>query len=54
MKQTKAFLLASLLLFSASTVYSQKYKTAADTVKLNKEYVEVSNDIDRNRNGKND
>src|SRR4051812_48665542 len=45
MKQIKFFLLASLLLFSASTVYSQKYKTAADTVKLNKEYVEVSNHI---------
>jgi chromosome segregation ATPase len=45
MKQTKLFLLTSLLLFSASTVYSQKYRTAADTVKLNKEYVEVSNDI---------
>src|ERR1700712_760017 len=45
MKQTKTFLLASLLLFSASAVYAQKYKTAADTVKLNKEYVEVSNDI---------
>jgi predicted nucleic acid-binding Zn-ribbon protein len=45
MKQTKTILLASLLIISASTVYSQKYKTAADTVKLNKEYVEVSNDI---------
>jgi len=45
MKQTKFFLLAGMLLVSASTVYSQKYKTAADTVKLNKEYVEVSNDI---------
>jgi len=45
MKQTKFFLLASLLLFATSTVYSQKYKRAADTVKLNKEYVEVSNDI---------
>jgi DNA repair exonuclease SbcCD ATPase subunit len=45
MKQTKFILLASLLLFFASTVYSQKYKTVADTVKLNKEYVEVSNDI---------
>ena len=45
MKQTKVFLLASLLLFFASTVYPQKYKTTADTLKLNKEYVEVSNDI---------
>jgi len=45
MKQTKLILLASLMLLFASTVYSQKYKTAADTVKLNKEYVAVSNDI---------
>jgi hypothetical protein len=45
MKQTKVFLLACLLLFSASAVYAQKYKTAADTIKLNKEYVEVSNEI---------
>ena len=27
------------------TAYTQKYKTAADTVKLNKEFTEVSNDI---------
>jgi hypothetical protein len=45
MKQTKVFLVAALLLFSASALYSQKYKTTADTVKLNKEYVQVSNDI---------
>ncbi|WP_336517872.1 hypothetical protein [Pollutibacter soli] len=45
MKQTKLFLITSLLLFSASALYSQKYKTTADTVKLNKEYVQVSNDI---------
>lgn len=45
MKQTKTILLASLLIITASTAYTQKYKTAADTVKLNKEYVEVSNDI---------
>jgi hypothetical protein len=29
----------------ASTVYSQKYKSSADIVKLNKEYVAVSNGI---------
>lgn len=45
MKHTKVFLIASLLIFSASSVFSQKYKTAADTVKLNKEYVAVSNAI---------
>ena len=45
MKHTKVFLIASLLIFCASSVFSQKYKTAADTVKLNKVYVEVSNDI---------
>ena len=45
MKQTKVFLVTGLLLFSASALYSQKYKTTADTVKLNKEYVQVSNDI---------
>jgi hypothetical protein len=27
------------------TAYRQVYKTAADTVKLNKEFTEVSNDI---------
>jgi uncharacterized protein YlxW (UPF0749 family) len=30
---------------SASTVYLQKYKSSADTVKLNKDYVAVSNGI---------
>ncbi|PSL29160.1 hypothetical protein [Chitinophaga ginsengisoli] len=45
MKHTKGFLIASLLIFSALSGFSQKYKTAADTVKLNKEYVSVSNAI---------
>jgi DNA-binding transcriptional regulator GbsR (MarR family) len=45
MKHTKSFLIASLLIFSALSVFSQKYKTAADTVKLNKEYISVSNAI---------
>src|SRR3954452_14201979 len=45
MIQMKTILLAIIMVISASTVYSQKYKTASDTVKLNKEYVEVSNDI---------
>lgn len=34
-----------LVLLTSGTVFSQKYKTAADTVKLNKEYAEISNDI---------
>jgi hypothetical protein len=45
MKQSTSILLAGLLLFCATNAFSQKYKKAADTVKLNKEYVEVSNDI---------
>jgi DNA repair exonuclease SbcCD ATPase subunit len=45
MKQTKFLLTGGLLLLFASTVYSQRYKSAADTVKLNKEYTNVSNDI---------
>ena len=33
------------LMATSSTVYAQVYKTPADTVKLNKEFTEVSNDI---------
>ena len=40
------FLLPAVIFIMASpSAFSQKYKTAADTVQLNKEYVEVSNDI---------
>ena len=40
------FLLPAVIFIMASlSAFSQKYKTAADTVNLNKEYVEVSNDI---------
>ena len=45
MIQIKFLLLASLLLFSVSSVSSQKYKTTADSIKINKEYIAVSNDI---------
>ena len=45
MKTIKFLLPAILLVTSGLTAFSQKYKTAADTVKLNREYVEVSNDI---------
>lgn len=34
-----------IFIISSLPAFSQKYKTAADTVKLNNEYVEVSNDI---------
>lgn len=34
-----------MLLLTGISAFSQKYKTVADTAKLNKEYIEVSNDI---------
>ena len=34
-----------LLFVFSTTAFSQKYKSASDTMKLNKEWVEVSNDI---------
>jgi chromosome segregation ATPase len=39
------FLLAVICLTAALPAASQKYKSGSDTVKLNKEWVEVSNDI---------
>lgn len=33
------------LMITGLTTFAQKYKTVADTVKLNKEFTEVSNDI---------
>jgi len=45
MKKIKLFLPVIILVMSGTTAFSQKYKTAADTIKLNKEYVEVSNNI---------
>jgi uncharacterized low-complexity protein len=45
MKTIKFLLPVFLLLALNLPVFSQKYKTASDTVKLNKEYVKVSNDI---------
>ena len=45
MKKIKWLLPALLLILWALPGASQKYKTAADTIKLNKEYIEVSNDI---------
>ena len=34
-----------MLLFPALSGFSQKYRTAADTIRLNKEYLAVSNDM---------
>lgn len=45
MKQIKFILISGLFLLLASTVYSQRYTSVADTAKLNKEYINVSNDI---------
>src|SRR5215210_6186754 len=45
MKTINFLLTAFVLIALSSPVFSQKYKTASDTVKLNKEYVDVSNDI---------
>ena len=44
--KTIKFLLPAIVLFTfSSPAFSQKYNKASDTVKLNKEYVEVSNDV---------
>lgn len=44
--QKNIFFTAILLcLVSVTTVFSQKYKVPADTIRLNREYIEVSNDI---------
>ena len=39
------FLPAVIFMLAGMSAFSQKYRTTADTVKLNKEYVNVSNDI---------
>jgi predicted nucleic acid-binding Zn-ribbon protein len=41
----KIFFLPVLLFMAAAPVFSQKYKTAADTPALNKEYARVSSNI---------
>ena len=43
-KISQLFYVAALLLFTMP-VFSQNYKTAKDTVKLNKEFVNLSNDV---------
>ena len=45
MKKIIRLFYLTALLFSGSSVYSQKYKNIEDTIKLNKEYVDVTNDI---------
>jgi hypothetical protein len=45
MKKFIFFLAALICTMVSFPGFSQKYKAAADTVKLNKEYVRVSNDI---------
>lgn len=45
MKRNVLFLLAVICLTASLPAASQKYKSASDTVKLNKEWVDVSNDI---------
>jgi len=44
-KMKKIFLLPVLLIIAALPAFSQKYKTAADTPALNKEYAKVSSNI---------
>jgi hypothetical protein len=45
MKRNVLFLLGIICLTTSVPVAAQKYKSASDTIKLNKEWVEVSNDI---------
>jgi len=39
------FLFGLLCTIASLPLVAQKYKTAADTIKLNKEYVEVANEV---------
>lgn len=45
MKFINYVLCTVLFLMCATSLFAQKYKTPADTVKLNEEYVKVKNDI---------
>jgi hypothetical protein len=47
MKRIALFLLVFSCLIFSLPAFSQKYKSASDTVKLNEEWVKVSNDIAR-------
>ena len=45
MKKNMFFLFTMLLLMSGFSASAQKYKSAADTIKLNKELLALSNDV---------
>ena len=45
MKKIVRFVYLIALIFPALSAVSQKYKTVEDTIKLNKEYINLSNDI---------
>jgi chromosome segregation ATPase len=45
MKKNMSFLFTTLLLLTGFLATSQKYKSASDTIKLNKELVAVSNEV---------
>lgn len=45
MKKNMFFLFMTLMLLTGFSAISQKYKSASDTVKLNKELVSVSNEV---------
>src|SRR3982750_2834314 len=45
MKKNALFLLVTACLVVSFPAFSQKYKSASDTVKLNQEWVKVSNEI---------
>ncbi|HEX8314473.1 MAG TPA: hypothetical protein VF609_05760 [Flavisolibacter sp.] len=45
MKRNVLFMLAAICLMASQPAFSQKYKSASDTVKLNQEWVKVSNEI---------
>ena len=45
MKKNVLFLFASICMVASLPAASQKYKSASDTTKLNKEWVETSNEI---------
>ncbi|MEJ7681073.1 MAG: hypothetical protein WKG06_25115 [Segetibacter sp.] len=45
MKKSIIYLILVMIVLTSNTSCMQKYKTAADMGKLNKEYTEVSNDV---------
>ncbi len=45
MKKLLVFLPAALIIICTTSAFSQKYTTAADTVKLNNDYIKTTNEI---------